>query len=335
MDIMETNSNYVNNQICLRRTSIKRKLNENLRSNLKDYQDKTAFIRDENDNHKKFKNLESTKLNSLEVQQTQSNTCSKKKALKSKYQRKKSLLKSSQNSNNSNRVNFFDPISAYHSKFQELIKKVFEKIEKSSLDAYRLDDKDKDKDNIFDLNKLFQFDDANTQTISEQEDKIDNLLSSFKASFLGKGSFGRVFKTKLNSKCFAIKIGLSNSCFGCTGEQNALDLNDHPNVVKTHHILKLKIKSTDSQLFKDEFPVTMNENISHHTMKYIIDLNLLKLIDLFPKYKCYSTLNVILMEFAGDLSLQQLIDDSTNQTITKGRRIHFAKQVFYCLKNKN
>ena len=73
-------------------------------------------------------------------------------------------------------------------------------------------------------------------------------------------------------------------------------------------------------------------------MKHIIDLNLLKLIDLFPKHKLYSTLNVIIMEFAGDYSLQQLIDDSTNETITKERRICFAKQIadaLVYLKNKS
>lgn len=147
----------------------------------------------------------------------------------------------------------------------------------------------------------------------------------------GRGSFGKVFKTRLEKKCYAIKIGLSNSYYGCTGEQHALILNEHPNVVKTHHILKLKL-ANDEQLVKqrkadEDFPMFMSTQISYYTMKHIIDLQILKLIDLFPKHKLYSTLNVIIMEFAGDFSLQQLIDDARDQPITKERRIHFAKQI--------
>ena len=152
-----------------------------------------------------------------------------------------------------------------------------------------------------------------------------------------------MFKTRLEQKCYAIKIGLSNSFYGCTGEQHALILNEHPNVVKTHHILKLKL-ANDEQLMKqrkaadEDFPMFMSTKISYYTMKHIIDLNILKLIDLFPKHKLYSTLNVIIMEFAGDFSLQQVIDDAKNQRITKERRIHFAKQIadaLVYLKNKS
>jgi len=249
---------------------------------------------------------------------TLKNYSNKKKVLKN--ERKKSTSKL-----NLNNLSIFDTKSVYKFKFDQNIKRIFEKIQSCSYDGDHYSTA-KNGD-ILDLNQLFQFNDSNPDTVLD-----DKLINSLKASFLGRGSYGKVFLAKLEKKFYAIKIGLSNSFYGSNGEQNALILNGHPNVVLTHHILKLKLTNDDQLLKKnritvDEFPMVMSTNISYHTMKHIVDLNLLKLIDLFPKHNVYSTLNVIIMDFAGDLSLQQLIDDSANQTITKERRIHFAKQI--------
>lgn len=310
MNVNDLLSNCMNQTDCSRTTTLKRKLFEELTTN-----DKFDF--------ELVKSIDEHR-----IKRFKTNITSNEDLIKNRN--KKPISKSSID------LCIFDLKSVNKYKFEQVIKRIFEKIQSDCSDENKNDDhniKINDDQDLIDLNQLFAFNDSNTND--------DNLISSLKASFLGKGSFGSVYRTKLEHRCYAIKIGLSNSFYGCIGEQNALILNEHPNVIRTHHILKLKITASDDQLLlknskrnsncdtinEDEYPIIMDSNISYHTMKHIIDLNLFKLIDPYPKHKFYPTLNVIIMDIAGDFSLQQLIDDSTNQEINKERRIHFAKQI--------
>lgn len=111
---------------------------------------------------------------------------STRKVLRSLHgKRRRSISKPYLNLNN---LSIFDTKSVYKFKFEQIIKRIFEKIQNCSLDD---DDTPNDDKDILDLNQLFQFNDSNLDTVLD-----DNLMHSLKASFLGRGSFGKVFLTR-------------------------------------------------------------------------------------------------------------------------------------------
>jgi proto-oncogene serine/threonine-protein kinase mos len=119
------------------------------------------------------------------------------------------------------------------------------------------------------------------------------------SSILGKGSFGRVILGSINGNKVAVKICPQSSC-QCIGERNALHAK-HPNIASIYRILEIK-------------------HLETHIINYITSLGLP--LDNFKRFGA----QIVVMEFAGRQTLQQLLDDS-EQEINSQRRIHLVNQI--------
>jgi len=122
-------------------------------------------------------------------------------------------------------------------------------------------------------------------------------------TLLGKGSFGRVILGRIDSKKVAVKICSRNSC-ECIGERNGLTLK-HPNITRIYRIWEI-----------DQI------DFSADIINYISSVGLP--LDIFKRFGA----QIVVMEFCGRQTLQQLLDDS-QQEISAQRRNHLINQIAY------
>jgi proto-oncogene serine/threonine-protein kinase mos len=117
---------------------------------------------------------------------------------------------------------------------------------------------------------------------------------------LGKGSFGRVMLGEIYGNKVAVKICSQSSC-QCIGERNGL-LAKHPNIASIYRILCIDFE-TD-------------------IINYITSIGLP--LDNFKRFGA----QIVVMEFAGRQTLQQLLDDPEEE-ISGERRMNLVNQIAY------
>ena len=155
---------------------------------------------------------------------------------------------------------------------------------------------------------------------------------------IGQGSFGRVLRSKLNGQNLAIKVTIADGLCDCKGEQNGLRLNQHLNVAKTHHIIKLRSQPIEDPLqqnFKKcltafsqrNFETSRSKENDLLTVSERTKILLLGLLGSAIQTVLGGEVQLVLMELAGDMSLQQVIDDHLEQRLDKQRRFILLRQI--------
>lgn len=109
------------------------------------------------------------------------------------------------------------------------------------------------------------------------------------SDILGKGSFGHVFLKKVQGFKLAVKICSKGPC-NLRGEINGVNLN-HINIVKTYTLLELNSLAD------------LNKHLNYE----------------LPLYLRKSPFSIVVMEYAGNKTLQNLIDDLDLDLDTKTR----------------
>lgn len=130
-----------------------------------------------------------------------------------------------------------------------------------------------------------------------------------KHQLLGKGTFGCVFLGVIRGTKVAAKVCPKYDC-ECCGEKNGLSAS-HNNVVLTHRVLALDLQTTGAILSQPNVRAFLNvrkDNFSSRGMQ------------------------IVVMEYAGDQSLQRLIDDIT-EALSAKRRNKFLIQIALALEH--
>ena len=161
------------------------------------------------------------------------------------------------------------------------------------------------KENQIDKENQFEYP-VKTTLFSDQ-----SLLWKFindKNQLLGKGSFGRVVQTHIRNTTVAVKICPKAAC-SCSGEDNLISVK-HSHVISLRKIIHIQ-------------PNKINQDI----IDYIVSVGL-------PKTNFIQFgMQIIIMDYAGKRSLQQILDDK-NESIDFQRRISFMLQlssaISYC-----
>jgi serine/threonine protein kinase len=155
-----------------------------------------------------------------------------------------------------------------------------------------------------------------------------------RSATIGKGSFGRVLRSQVNGQRLAIKVTVfeQEGC-ECDGEHNGLRLDQHRNVAQTRHIIRLRSACETFQTHAwtlDDLPFG---HYNEWTVSERTQILWRQLLGSTLHSMLTADVQLVLMELAGDCSLQQLLDDHTRQRIDKRRRYALLQQICAALEH--
>lgn len=170
------------------------------------------------------------------------------------------------------------------------------------------------------------------------DDQAQQLIRS---ATIGKGSFGRVLRSQINGERLAIKVTIyEHQGCECDGEHNGLRLMHHRNVAQTRHIIRLRSGDADSEaidVFDADQSWYANELPYGHYNEWTVSERTKVLWSQLLGSTLHSMLaadvQLVLMEVAGDCSLQQLLDDHQRHRIDKRRRFTLIHQICAALEH--